>query len=96
VKNPTLAEFRSEAAKGEFPHAFSEETALWKYLLSPETVSPLGGTVPLLDPEEHRVLSKASGPVGGYLVDQSFDDRITAARRARAIIGAVASSRGRT
>jgi HK97 family phage major capsid protein len=89
VRNPSQAEFRSEAAKGEFPRAFSEDTAFWKYLLTPATVSPLGGTVPLLESEEHRVLSKASSAAGGYLVPTSLDDQITAARRARAVIGAI-------
>jgi hypothetical protein len=53
VRNPSQAEFRSEVVTGEFPRAFSEDTAFWEYLLAPATVSPLGGTVPLLEPEEH-------------------------------------------
>ncbi len=92
VRNPSQARVRSEAAKGEFPRAFSEDTAFWKYLLTPTTVSPLGGSVPLLETEEHRVLSKASSAAGGYLVPTSLDDQITAARRARAVIGASSGS----
>jgi HK97 family phage major capsid protein len=52
--------------------------------------SPLGGSVYGLDREEHRVLSKATSAAGGYLVPTSMDEQITAARRARAVIGAVA------
>jgi HK97 family phage major capsid protein len=89
LRHPSPAEFRSEAAKGEFPRAFSEDSAFWKYLLTPATPSPLGGSVYGLDREEHRVLSKASSAAGGYLVPTTFDDQITAARRARAVIGAV-------
>jgi HK97 family phage major capsid protein len=83
VEHPPLAEFGSEAAKGAFPRAFSDDAAFWKYLLSPATASPLGGWVSGLDREEHRVLSKASSAAGGYLVPTTFDDQITAARRAR-------------
>jgi HK97 family phage major capsid protein len=89
VKNPWLAEFRSEAAKGERPRAFSDDAAFWKYLLTPAVPGPLGGADYGLDREEHRVLSKASSAAGGYLVPTSFDEQITAARRARAVIGAV-------
>jgi HK97 family phage major capsid protein len=89
VENPSQAEFRSEAAKGELPRAFSEDAAFWKYLLTPAVPAPLGGADYGLDREEHRVLSKASSAAGGYLVPTSFDDQITAARRARAVIGAV-------
>jgi HK97 family phage major capsid protein len=89
VRNPSQAEFRSEAAKGELPRAFSEDSAFWKYLLSPPVPSPLGGSVYSLDVEEHRVLSKATSAAGGYLVPTSLDDQITAARRARAVIGAI-------
>ena len=45
--------------------------------------------MPLLDPEEHRVLSKASNGAGAYLVPTSIDEAITAARPARTVIGAV-------
>jgi predicted phage gp36 major capsid-like protein len=45
--------------------------------------------VSLLESDEHRVLSKASSAAGGYLVPTSFDEQITAARRARAVIGAI-------
>jgi HK97 family phage major capsid protein len=89
VRNPSHAEFRSEAARGELPRAFSDDAAFWKYLLTPPVPSPLGGVDYGLDREEHRVLSKASSAAGGYLVPTSFDDQITAARRARAVIGAV-------
>jgi HK97 family phage major capsid protein len=91
VEHPPLAEFRSEAARGEFPRAFSDDAAFWKYLLTPATPSPLGGAVYVygLDREEHRVLSKASSAAGGYLVPTSFDEQITAARRARAVVAAI-------
>jgi hypothetical protein len=84
-----LAEFRSKAANGERTHAASPDEAWWKYLLTPPVPSPLGGVDYGLDREEHRVLSKASSAAGGYLVPTSMDDQITAARRARAVIGAV-------
>jgi hypothetical protein len=42
-----------------------------------------------LDPEEHRVLSKARSAAGGYLMPTTFDDQIAAARRTRGVIGAV-------
>jgi HK97 family phage major capsid protein len=89
VRNPTQAEFRSEAAKGELPQAFSEDATFWKYLLTPAIPAPLGGAHYGLDREEHRVLSKASSAAGGYLVPTSLDEQITAARRARAVIGAL-------
>jgi integrase len=86
---PSPAEFRSEAARGELPRAFSDDAAFWKYLLTPAVLGPLGAADYGLDREEHRVLSKASSAAGGYLVPTSFDDQITAARRVRAVIGAV-------
>jgi HK97 family phage major capsid protein len=89
ARNPSQAEFRCEAAKGELPRAFDEDAAFWKYLLTPAIPAPLGGAHYGLDREEHRVLSKASNAAGGYLVPTSLDDQITAARRARAVIGAI-------
>lgn len=76
LRNPSAAEFRSEAAKGEFPRAFSDDTAFWKYLLAPAIPSPMGGSLYGLDREEHSVLSKASSAAGGYLVPTSFDEQI--------------------
>jgi HK97 family phage major capsid protein len=75
---------------GERTHAASPDEVWWKYLLAPAVPSALGGSVYGLDAEEHRVLSKASSAAGGYLVPTSLDDQITAARRARAVIGALA------
>jgi HK97 family phage major capsid protein len=89
VRNPSQAEFRSEAARGELPRAFNEDAAFWKYLTTPPVPSPLGGVDYGLDREEHRVLSKASSAAGGYLVPTTFDELISSARRARAVIGAV-------
>jgi HK97 family phage major capsid protein len=85
-----LAEFRSRVVSGERTHAASPDEVWWKYLLAPAVPSPLGGSVYGLDQDEHRVLSKASSAAGGYLVPTSLDDQITAARRARAVIGALA------
>ena len=82
-------EFRSAAVRGEGPPASSPDDVLWKYLLSPPVASPMGGAMLDLSREEQRVLSKATSAAGGYLVGASFDDQITAARRARAVIGAV-------
>jgi len=73
----------------QLPRAFDEDAAFWKYLLTPAIPAPLGGAHYGLDREEHRVLSKASNAAGGYLVPTSLDDQITAARRARAVIGAI-------
>jgi HK97 family phage major capsid protein len=84
-----LAEFRSRVVSGERTHAASPDEVWWKYLLAPGVPSPLGGSVYGLDREEHRVLSKATSAAGGYLVPTSLDEQITAARRARAVIGAV-------
>jgi HK97 family phage major capsid protein len=84
-----LAEFRSRVVSGERTHAASPDEVWWKYLLAPAVPSALGGSVYGLDREEHRVLSKASSAAGGYLVPTGMDDQITAARRARAVIGAV-------
>jgi integrase len=80
AEHPSPAEFRSEAAKGEIPRAFSSDEAFWKYLLTPAVPSPLGVADYGLDRAEHRVLSKASSAAGGYLVPTSFDDQITSAR----------------
>jgi HK97 family phage major capsid protein len=85
-----LAEFRSRVVSGERTHAASRDEVWWKYLLTPAVPSALGGSVYGLDREEHRVLSKASSAAGGYLVPTDMDAEITAARRARAVIGALA------
>jgi HK97 family phage major capsid protein len=82
------AEVRSAAARGRLPDALSDEQVFWKYLLSPAVGEIREHSV--LDTVEHRVLSKASSAAGGYLVPTSFDEQITAARRARAVIGRIA------
>jgi HK97 family phage major capsid protein len=65
--------------------AKSGATAFWRRMLDPAIVP--GGT---LDDNELRVLSKASGSAGAYLVPTDFDDLISAARRARSVIPRVA------
>ena len=53
--------------------------------------TPLGQERPAtFSGEEHRTLSKATGPAGGYLVPSDFDSMITSARRARNVIGELA------
>ena len=97
----SYAEFRSATQRGRTNLGHSErasELTWWKYITSRPTL--LGGENPsepdwsparyLIEPLEHRTLSKATGPAGGFLVPSDFDALITSARRARSVIGELA------
>jgi HK97 family phage major capsid protein len=96
----SYAEFRSKTgADGSgLPVVLTDrDEVLWRYLTA--TVMPeFGGrayagdelSAYLVEPREHRVLSKATSAAGGYLVPSDFDDQITFARRARNIIAELA------
>src|SRR5215217_812145 len=60
-----------------------ESIAFWKYAAGPR--GPDGSR--MMDARETRALSKASGPVGSYLVPQDFYDQVVAARRAVGVLG---------
>lgn len=81
----TLAQFRSFEGAGIDPFSTSPEVAWWRFMT-------VRGPLPkrTLDLPEERALSKATGPAGGYLVPSDLDALVTAARRSRAAIGAVA------
>jgi HK97 family phage major capsid protein len=70
------AEFRSRAAKGDLLAPPRPTRSFWARITASIGLST-------------GFLSKASSAAGGYLVPTSFDEQITAARRARAIIGVV-------
>jgi HK97 family phage major capsid protein len=88
----TYAEFRT---RGSDLPALDAEGAFWRYVTARARTEfehfagdPLGAY--LLDEREHRVLSKATNPAGGFTVPSDFDEAISSSRRARNIIGALA------
>jgi HK97 family phage major capsid protein len=93
----SYAEFRSASAAGR-SFATSRDAVFWKYLTNRHVpslgVDALGdrdhpGSF-LLDDAEQRVLSKATGAAGGFLVPSDFDEQVTSVRRARNVIGELA------
>ena len=87
-------EFRSKASRGgEHFASPSRDDVFWRYVTgrAPILKSELGHErLATLSESEHRTLSKATGPAGGYLVPQDFDNLVTSARRARSVIGELA------
>ena len=91
----SYAEFRRRGGAAHVVVADPAQ-AFWKYL----TAHPVGTHDPgfasidaaqvLFEESELRVLSKATSAAGGYVVPQDFDEMVTAARRARGVIGELA------
>ena len=94
-KTTSYAEFRSQVARGRESFSTTRDLLFWRYL----TTRAVGIGPPferdqlspyLFDKHEQRTLSKATGPAGGCLVPQDFDNLVTSARRARNVIGELA------
>lgn len=66
----------------------SKDRAFWRYMTAPRGVT--GNPLDMLDQHEHRVLSKASGAAGGYLVPLDLYEQIIEVRRQRSTIGVLA------
>ena len=91
----SFAEYRTRSRAGDTSVGDSYDATWWKY------VAELGeDRRHLLTETEHRVMSKATGGAGGFLVPQDMDVLITTARRTRGVIGAAArelvTTHGRT
>jgi HK97 family phage major capsid protein len=83
----TLEEFRNHI---KYDHYGPEQTAFWRWALLP-TPDPGADPREMLDQEEQRVLSKATGAAGGYLVPQDLEAQVISAARASSAMGQVAS-----
>jgi HK97 family phage major capsid protein len=85
----SFAEYRSRTRAWYESVADSYDATWWRYVTSSR-----------VDRAEFRVMSKATGGAGGFLVLQDMDELITSARRARGVIGAAArelvTTHGRT
>ncbi len=97
----SYAEFRSASQAGR-PNLGvtnrAQDLVFWKYLTTPggffdgRTSADEPEWAPqryLFEDAEVRTLSRATGPAGGFLVPQDFDELVTSARRARNVIGNV-------
>ena len=94
----SYGEFRSATAAGRPNLGTSQDLVFWKYLTAPggffdgRTSADEPDWAPqryLIEPLEHRTLSRATGAAGGFAVPSDFDTLITSARRARNVIGNV-------
>ncbi len=92
-ESSSYGEFRSRAASGQQNFGPSLDSTFWRYMTAPPNAlkGPDDHDVAnfLFEPNEQRVLSKATNPAGGFVVPTDFDDMITSARRARNVIANV-------
>jgi HK97 family phage major capsid protein len=93
----SYAEFRSKTATNTDRFLPDQDLVFWRYLTAPAMPEFGGRVFPgdelsayVINEDEHRTLSRATNPAGGFLVPSGFDDQITAARRARNVISELA------
>ena len=83
----TYTEFRSRERAGHL--MVDREDILWKYLTT-SPARPNGDPREMLEQNEQRVLSKATGAAGGYLVPTDLEAQILSVVHARGSIGPLA------